>query len=68
MRVETLEGTAANHETRISAADVNINGKKILKYSPDWQPVLETILKLNFTVLNYMIQIWKELHLTMRQD
>ena len=27
VRVETLEGTAADHETRISAAEVNIEGK-----------------------------------------
>ena len=26
VRVETLEGTAANHETKISAAEVDING------------------------------------------
>ena len=28
VRVETLEGTAADHETRISAAESDINGKK----------------------------------------
>ena len=28
VRVETLEGTAADHETRISAAETDINGKK----------------------------------------
>ena len=27
MRVETLEGTAADHETRISAVEVDVNGK-----------------------------------------
>ena len=27
VRVETLEGTAADHETRISAAEIDINGK-----------------------------------------
>ena len=27
VRVETLEGTAADHETRISAAELDINGK-----------------------------------------
>ena len=27
MRVETLEETAADHETRISAAELDINGK-----------------------------------------
>ena len=27
MRVETLEGTAANHESRISATELDINGK-----------------------------------------
>ena len=27
VRVETLEATAANHETRISAAELDINGK-----------------------------------------
>ena len=27
MRVDTLEGTAADHETRISAAETNINRK-----------------------------------------
>ena len=27
VRVETLEGTAADHETRISAAEVDVNGK-----------------------------------------
>ena len=27
VRVETLEGTAADHETRISAAEGNIEGK-----------------------------------------
>ena len=30
-RVETLEGTAADHETRISAAEIDINGKSFLK-------------------------------------
>ena len=30
VRVETLEGTAADHETRISTAELNINGKAIL--------------------------------------
>ena len=29
VRVETLEGTAADHETRISAAETDINGKRI---------------------------------------
>ena len=28
VRVETLEGTAADHETRISAAESDINGKQ----------------------------------------
>ena len=27
VRVETLEGTAADHETRISATEVEVNGK-----------------------------------------
>ena len=27
LRVETLEGTAADHETRISTAESDINGK-----------------------------------------
>ena len=27
VRVETLEGTADDHETRISAAEIDINGK-----------------------------------------
>ena len=27
VRVETLEGTAADHETRISATDVDVNGR-----------------------------------------
>ena len=27
MRVETLEGTAADHETRISDIEVDVNGK-----------------------------------------
>ena len=31
MRVETLEVTAADHETRISAAESDINGE-LLKY------------------------------------
>ena len=31
MRVETLEGTAADHENRISAAELDINGKDFLK-------------------------------------
>ena len=26
VRVETLEGTAADHETRISAAELDVNG------------------------------------------
>ena len=30
VRVETLEGTAADHETRISAVEVDINGKCFL--------------------------------------
>ena len=29
MRVEALEGTAADHETRISAVELNINGKAL---------------------------------------
>ena len=34
VRVETLEGTAADHETRISAAEVDINGRYFhYKYS-----------------------------------
>ena len=28
VRVETLEGTAADHETRISVAEVDINGNQ----------------------------------------
>ena len=28
-RVETLEGTAADHETRISAGELNIDGKAL---------------------------------------
>ena len=28
VRVETLEGTAADHETRISAAETDINGNQ----------------------------------------
>ena len=31
VRVEVLEGTAADHETRISAAEIDINGKDFLK-------------------------------------
>ena len=27
VRVETLEGTAADHDTRISAVEVDVNGK-----------------------------------------
>ena len=30
-RVETLEGTAADHETRISTAEFDVNGKEFLK-------------------------------------
>ena len=30
VRVETLEGTAADHETRISSAESDINGKSFL--------------------------------------
>ena len=30
VRVETLEGTAADHEIRISAAELNIDGKAFL--------------------------------------
>ena len=30
VRVEILEGTTANHETRISAAEVDISGKRCL--------------------------------------
>ena len=33
VRVETLEGTAADHETRISAAESDINGKKTVSVS-----------------------------------
>ena len=29
VRVETLEGTVADHETRISAVEADVNGKKI---------------------------------------
>ena len=32
VRVETLEGTAADHETRISAAESDINGKKFIVF------------------------------------
>ena len=31
VRVEALEGTAADHETRISAAESGINGKSFLE-------------------------------------
>ena len=31
VRVDTLEETAADHETRISAAESDINGKKTIK-------------------------------------
>ena len=30
VRVETLEGTAADHETRISAVEVDVNGKQTM--------------------------------------
>ena len=30
VRVETLEGTVADHETRISATEVDVNGKNFL--------------------------------------
>ena len=30
VRVETLEGTAADHETRISTAELDINGNKFI--------------------------------------
>ena len=30
VRVEILEGTSADHETRISAAEINIEGKSFL--------------------------------------
>ena len=30
VRVETLEGTVADHETRISAAESDINGERVL--------------------------------------
>ena len=33
VRVETLEGTAADHETRISATELNIDGTAFLKFS-----------------------------------
>ena len=32
VRVETLEGTAADHETRLSAAESDINGKSFKKF------------------------------------
>ena len=31
VRVETLEGTAADHETRISAVEVGLSGRKTIK-------------------------------------
>ena len=31
--METLEGTADDHEIRISAAEVDINGKKFLVFN-----------------------------------
>ena len=36
VRVEVIEGTAADHETRISTVEVDINGKGFLliKYFP----------------------------------
>ena len=33
VRVETLEGTAADHETRISGVETDINGKRFLFYN-----------------------------------
>ena len=32
VRVETLEGTAVDHETRISAAETDITGKLLASY------------------------------------
>ena len=32
VRVEELEGTAANHETRISAVEADVNGTKYISY------------------------------------
>ena len=39
VRVETLEGTAADHETRISATEVDVNGKSTLHISLSSSPI-----------------------------
>ena len=66
VRVETLEGTAADHETRISDAETDITGKTssiaincnmVNRYQE---------LYYNYTVVKF-IQIWKTLPLTRRQ-
>ena len=44
VRVEALEGTAADHETRISVAEVDINGKEFLLFK--YFPTLFTIDKI----------------------
>ena len=67
VRVETLEGTAADHEKRISALATNISGTTSLLPSIATFVIRYQELYFNYTVFN-CFQIWKELLLTMKQD
>ena len=45
VRVEALEGTAADHETRISTAELDINGK-LFPLGLPWHPVNQNLLEM----------------------
>ena len=47
VRVETLEGTAADHETRISTAELDIDGKRFPLGLP-WHPIIPMPLPSEF--------------------
>ena len=52
VRVETLEGTTADHETRISAAEVDINGNNFLHESH-----LDLVFTNVFSVVSCLVQV-----------
>ena len=67
VRVETLEGTAADHGTRISAAELNINGKAFMHLHCVLSPDV-SIICICICIRTGIFQIWKKLLLTMRPD
>ena len=53
VRVEALEGTAADHETRITATEIDINGRRKLqlqKCARKYKPLMENLLNQTFQI------------------